>query len=171
MAQTEWFKYLFFLRLNIFVTCFQSIWRYKTKHFPVFFQTTTFEISVTCFSSRWRYKTFSRTFFSYFFNFLFFCSHAYFDIYRPIALNSARINTLLWFPVNTYITLALSLSMPSWEEGIIMCIVFGFDLTGVRTHDLPKSEQARYPSRNRMVVRVCIYIWCNQYTYPSQRQL
>jgi hypothetical protein len=38
--------------LNTFVTCFPStcIWRYKTIHFPLFFQTTKFEISVTCFS-------------------------------------------------------------------------------------------------------------------------
>ena len=60
----------FFFRLNTLVTCFPSIWRYKVIHFPVFYQTTTFKISVTCFSSTWRYKTFSRTFFTYFFNFV-----------------------------------------------------------------------------------------------------
>ena len=39
----------------------------KQMHFPVFFQTTTFELSVTYFPSTWRYKTFSRTFFPCFF--------------------------------------------------------------------------------------------------------
>ena len=143
----------------------------KQNIFPYFFKPQRLKYQLLAFLVHDVIKHFPVLFSRTFSIFYFFCYHAYFDIYRPIALNSARINTLLWFPVNTYITLALSLSMPNWEAGIIICIVFGFDLTGVRTHDLPKSEQARYPSRNRMVVRIWIYIWCNQCTYPSQPQL
>jgi hypothetical protein len=49
------------------VTGRNPVWNRKyviKKHFPVLFQTTTFEISViTWFSNTWCYRTFSRTFF------------------------------------------------------------------------------------------------------------
>ena len=77
------------------ITCFSSTWRYK-KHFPVLFQTTTFEISVTWFSSTWRYKTFSRTFFPvlffrvlfslYFLSRTFFFSCTFFPCFFPPVL-------------------------------------------------------------------------------------
>ena len=40
MTLTAMIQILGFFSFKYFVTCFPSIWRYKTIHFPVFFQTT-----------------------------------------------------------------------------------------------------------------------------------
>ena len=52
---------------NTFVTCFPSIWRYKTTFSRILSNHNVWNISYLLFSTS-RYKTISRTFFPYFFN-------------------------------------------------------------------------------------------------------